>query len=210
MLELFCANIQGLEAVAEALPLSAYRREKLRQITNAQVLRQSLGAELLLIQAVRTLRPDAPLPLEIAVGDHGKPELIMDGLHFNLSHSGSRLLCGLSDSPLGVDVQQASPFRQALARRFFTEREYRSLLEEGDGGYAFTRLWCLKESYLKWLGQGLDRQLDTFELVFSDGEPRVEDDAGCRLRHWTEDSFHFALCASDKDSEISLQQLELP
>ena len=195
--------------VSEQAP-SEYRRDKLSRLKNERAYREGLSAELLLNRAVRTVSPEAALPLDIVAGEFGKPELRDGSIHFSLSHSGGRVLCALSDSPVGADIQRQTEARLALASRFFTESEYRSLLNAGDKDYAFTRLWCLKESYIKMLGTGLNTPLSSFEL--SEGEGGlfcVAGDGRCLLRHWERDGYHMALCALSDEEPDRIEQLSL-
>ena len=93
--------------------------------------------------------------LTLAVGPHGKPYFLhAPQLHFSISHSGRRWLCAFSDAPVGLDVQQHRVCqRQALARRFFSPAE--QLFLEQRAYAPFFDLWCAKESYLKYTGEGL-------------------------------------------------------
>ena len=92
-------------------------------------------------------------------GAHGKPYLEDLPVHFNLSHSGSMVLCGISDSQIGVDIQKKEPGNhERLWKRYFSDKEKelfslcRSLEEQEE---LFYRLWTHKEAYGKLTGEGL-------------------------------------------------------
>jgi len=91
-------------------------------------------------------------------------------LYFNLSHSGNWVLLGLSDSTIGVDVEQVRRINFNIARRFFSSRECEDLFSISDinnrTDYFFT-LWSLKESYIKAEGMGLSIPLDSFSIIKS-------------------------------------------
>lgn len=75
-------------------------------------------------------------------------------LHFSISHSGGRWVCAFADAPVGLDLQAHRPCRAlALSRRFFAPEEAEWLRSRGES--AFFDLWCAKESYLKFTGEGL-------------------------------------------------------
>ncbi len=109
-------------------------------------------------------------------GEKGKPALLNGqnslGLRFNVSHSGALgILAVTSDCEVGVDVetrQQVLEF-MAVARRFFSSREYEALctLDENLRQRAFLRCWTRKESYVKALGQGLACSLKSFSVSVS-------------------------------------------
>ena len=151
---------RGLSTVSEQ------RREKLARLRAQAPRLLSLGAALLLDRMLL----DAGLPPAgpFAFGEQGKPYLPgLPDMHFSLSHSGTWVLCALSDAELGCDVEGPRRFDPALARRFFHPDETAWLLSlpprEQDA--AFLRLWTLKESYLKAVGLGLSLPLDAFCIL---------------------------------------------
>ena len=74
---------------------------------------------------------------------------------FNLSHR-HHLVCiaGIFDGQIGCDTMdcQSKVNNKSLLKKKFTTKE-NQLIEENP--LNFTRLWCLKESYVKWLGIGI-------------------------------------------------------
>ena len=93
-------------------------------------------------------------------GKNGKPELSMDSsIFFNMSHSGEHALVGISEAPIGIDIEYMD--RKAnfdsLAPLIMTNKEKEKfyLLRENEKISAFYRLWTRKEAFVKCLGQGL-------------------------------------------------------
>ena len=189
---LFYADVSALDLRSPAIPLSAYRQERLQRVKSPLAKRQSLGAELLLQQALRVYAPEWKLPPEIAVKEDGKPYFPGQELYFSLSHSESIALCALSDREIGADVQQERPYNRNLARRFFTEAEQAYISGVEDPAYAFTQVWALKESYIKAVGKGLKTPLPSFSVAV-DGFSSE----GCgdhSFWHCCRDGFHFGVC----------------
>lgn len=121
------------------------------------------------IEGYRGLQPGV---YHIARGDKGKPYLVdVDDLFFNISHSGEYVVCALSDREVGVDIEKRTKARMAVAWRFFHEREVKRL--EASSGEVRDRLffdyWSVKESFLKYVGTGLTRPLNSFIVTFSAG-----------------------------------------
>jgi 4'-phosphopantetheinyl transferase len=91
----------------------------------------------------------------------GKPELLHNprNLQFNLSHSGSVALYGLTlEHEIGVDIEIIKACDELeLAQRFFTETEYQSLLglPPHERQQGFFQIWTQKEAFIKALGKGL-------------------------------------------------------
>lgn len=81
-------------------------------------------------------------------------------LHFSLSHSGDWAGCALAAVPVGLDLETPQrPRRIAeLARRVCTPAEQAELatLPAPAQARAFSRMWTLKEAWLKQQGLGID------------------------------------------------------
>ena len=163
MLRVYYAEVAAVPDQPGALPLSSYRLAQLSSCRSPQKRRQGIGAELLLIHALRSLKRDLPLPLMIEKEPGGKPFLSGTPIHFSLSHSGEIAACALCDAPVGIDVETERPLKEPLLRRCFSEEEQRRILSSEYPAASFTSLWTQKESYLKATGEGL-RSLGKIDL----------------------------------------------
>jgi 4'-phosphopantetheinyl transferase len=90
-------------------------------------------------------------------------------LEFNVSHSESvALLAFARGRALGVDVEQLRENfdQEAIARRFFSEKEQRQLaaLQPSERYQGFFRCWTRKEAYIKAQGTGLSLPLHQFDV----------------------------------------------
>ena len=109
----------------------------------------------LLAQGVRLVWGLDPLP-EIQRAEGGKPYFPREpGREFNLSHSGSLALCALDSRPVGVDIQVVKQWRTGLPSRVCAPEELAWLEGEREPWPAFTTLWAMKESRVKYTGRGL-------------------------------------------------------
>lgn len=113
-------------------------------------------------------------------GIHGKPYLEnRENICFNISHSGDYIVCALSDTPVGIDIEREMVARMNVAHRFFHPLEVESL--EKLSGRAQDRLffkyWSVKESFLKYTGSGLTRPLSSFRVDFADSDIVLYEDA---------------------------------
>lgn len=165
MLRLYWADVSRLPMEAEHDDLSAYRREKLRTLRPPEARRLSIGAELLLRQALFDCAPEIAWPPVITAEEHGKPTWNVEGLLFNLSHSGTIAACVIADRPIGLDVQEPCEYRDALVRHFFSPEEQAFLAASADKDKAFGLAWSRKEAYVKALGTGLTIPLSSFSVV---------------------------------------------
>jgi medium-chain acyl-[acyl-carrier-protein] hydrolase len=137
----------------------------------------------------------APDEVGFHLGPAGKPGLAgQSPIRFNLSHSGSCALVGITmNRDIGVDIEKSRPMPDALqmAKRFFSPGENRVLQELAGDPSAFFRCWTRKEAYIKGRGQGLSLGLERFEVAFAPGEParllRMEGEPEAPDRWWLAD-----------------------
>ena len=162
----------------------------------------TLAAGLLLRHALKDAADIDLKTAEVTQNQYGKPILADTEIHFNLSHSGERVICALSDRPIGADIQrvEAEP-RLKLARRFFQPDEVayiRSWPDLAQQAAAFCRLWALKESALKFTGLGLRLPLDEFEIQIGEKPALRCGKFAERLQFWEEATpeYQIALCSA--------------
>lgn len=154
------------------------RREKVNSLAVREKKNSSLAAGVILPLALKACGIAGEIKVENGLWE--KPRLISPkGVCFNLSHSGEWTVIAISDNEVGVDVQQVKPVDMRLAKRFFTEDEWRQTESAGDGATElFYRLWTVKEAYLKALGTGLNRPLNTFSVKLTAGGAKIDDGEG--------------------------------
>ena len=150
-----------------------YRQKKAMSFKFPKGKMQSLGVGLLLRKACEEAGLNGA-DERIAYGENEKPYLAeFPGVHFNLSHSGERVMCVISPFEVGCDVEIIKGDRGRLAERFFLPEEsawikhFESLEMQTE---AFYRLWTLKECYMKVTGRGMSLMPDKFALHVDDYE----------------------------------------
>jgi 4'-phosphopantetheinyl transferase len=119
----------------------------------------------------------APVTIEFEYGEWDKPCLVGSKLQFNLSHSESFAVVGVSQSqPLGIDIEavESLPDMVEVAQHHFSPAEQTDLFSlpvdrqlEG-----FYKCWTRKEAYIKADGRGLGIALDSFDVTL-DGTPKI-------------------------------------
>ena len=114
-------------------------------------------------------------------------------IHFSLSHSKTHILCGLSSTPIGVDIESPREINDRTLDFFSTpvELEYFHPLE----------LWVLKESYIKLFGKTLT---DVKNLHFTRlGEKIISPDKSVKSYLLQIDSCYAAVSFIGEETEIS-------
>ena len=106
----------------------------------------------------------------ISRGIKGKPFVVgHKNIFFNISHSGKYVVCAVSDREVGIDIEKRAKARMEVAGRFFHEQEVAMLksLSGTEQDRLFFNYWAVKESFLKCIGTGLTRPLNTFIVKFT-------------------------------------------
>lgn len=96
--------------------------------------------------------------------ENEKPFIVDSEIGFNISHSGDMVMCVCCNGRIGCDIQKINPYNEKVVNRFFTSGEIELLKRCNDKARVFTILWCLKESALKYSGEGISGGLDRYDF----------------------------------------------
>ena len=101
------------------------------------------------------------------------PQVIDAGFSFNISHTHSLIVLGVTKHrALGVDVENVLAREAAIevANRYFAPPEVAALhaAPRQEQQYRFFEYWTFKESYIKARGMGLSLPLDKFSFHYRD------------------------------------------
>ncbi|MFZ0912892.1 MAG: 4'-phosphopantetheinyl transferase superfamily protein [Candidatus Korobacteraceae bacterium] len=105
-------------------------------------------------------------------------------IRFNLSHShGLALYAFAYRREVGIDLEliQTDFGGEAVAERFFSPRELAQLraLSVELRAEGFFNCWTRKEAYVKARGDGLQIQLDSFDVSLTPGYPNALNSSDC-------------------------------
>lgn len=158
MTEIFIADIGKLNIDEIYHRLPAHRREKVDRCNLKRDKLLSAGAWLLLESVVGK-------DIEIRVSDNGKPYIMnKPDVFFNLSHSGNKVMCAVSDGEVGCDVEREDRVNLKIAERYFSRAEIDFINQNGNKEDAFLKLWTLKESFVKTVGLGMRLPFNKFTV----------------------------------------------
>lgn len=124
----------------------------------------------------------APEALAFTRGPKGKPyldgEFSDTGTQFNMTHTSHMALVAVAmHREVGIDIERIRDNLQweKLARRYFSEQEYRGFRElPGESKLrAFFTCWTRKEAVLKAIGTGLGGGLASFDVSVDPDAPPV-------------------------------------
>jgi 4'-phosphopantetheinyl transferase len=121
-------------------------------------------------------------PADVQIGFHekGKPFFSdFPDFRFNITHGGNIVAVAFcEDNEVGIDVEAADRrVNLEIAERHFTaaEANYIRNTPPEQRPLAFLRLWTIKEAYLKMIGTGLSKPLDSFEIQYDKGKIKIYD-----------------------------------
>ena len=189
----------------ETQPL--WRREKIDALRRLPDKIQSLGAGILLQKAL----PGSDLN-QIRFGENGKPFLSgRDDIFFSISHSEKKVVCAFSDRPVGADIEKRFHFDSDLIHHVYLDSETEYITANfPDPDAAYTDLWTIKESLMKYLGTGLS--LDPRDIRIDLAPPvtaycKSADCAGLSFTLLGGDDYSLAVCSEYGDFPREIRRI---
>ena len=138
----------------------------------------------------------------VAVRENGKPYLIGSNLQFNFSHCLKRVICSVSASEVGCDVQDIRAMNPRVVSRFYNPDEGMLLSADHNSDEHFTKLWVLKEAILKYKGDGIAGGLSEYsfpEYLMSDSFSAY----GVNFKSFEKDGYIYGVCYEDDEITVS-------
>lgn len=151
---------------------------------------------------------------DLVYNEFGKSSLCRKDIFYSISHSEKYVTCAISNKMVGIDIQKhIEKFEEIISFFSTSEKEYlasislhRLLIKE------FFKIWTVKESYVKFLGKGLYKELDSFSLFFDkkkiiDGD-RILKDILYKNFSISEEYTMSVVASSDDSYEIRYVEVE--
>lgn len=140
-----------------------------------------------------------------SVGMHGKP--YHHARCFNLSHSGKYVVCVTGKEEVGCDIQKRKPVHDRIMSRFFTEEEQKYVQAADDlkKEEYFTKIWALKESYMKMTGEGLTRNLQEISLHIEDDIRIMDKEKEADVHFIVQQLEEYIITVCAREKEISVE-----
>lgn len=199
---------------ARICEISDERRARIEKAARTETKLELLASGLLAKKAVSIVFGiENP---EFVKNKFGKPYIAgHTNCFFNISHSGKRVICALSDSECGVDIEKIEAPAQIdmIASKFFSIYERNAVMLSANPVEAFTRLWTLREAYVKMRGKGFDIPLASLSCTFPHGKAhiceygKVQEDA---VFHEIRDIYGYrATVCTFGEKDFSLEKTEI-
>ena len=127
----------------------------------------------------------------------GKPRFENEPLFFSVSHSEKKVVVAISQGEVGIDVQKIKTKKLRIMERKYHTNEIVNISDDED----FTLIWCAKESYGKYLGEGIsyESKKNDFSLLLAKEKVFTN---GCNFTTRKHEDYVYCLCA-EQDEEIT-------
>lgn len=130
----------------EKIDKKKLRDDKNRTLAGATLLKKGLEK--------MGVNPD----VRINVSEKGKPYI--EGVFFNISHSGDKAVCAFGSSEIGVDIEKINPLSERLMDKIALPNERAKI----SAAKQIVRLWTRKEALAKCVGEGLGEEIFKTDL----------------------------------------------
>ncbi len=163
-------NIQNMTDDEYNCAYSLMRKEKQHRVDRFRFQddkKRTVAGEMLARKAISEKCNVKPEEIVFATEKQGKPFAEGISIHFNISHSEDFVVCAVSDTPVGIDIEKIRPVNLKTAKKFCNEDELlyifgympaeEDLTETTDIDLLtrFFEIWTKKEAYGKCIGEGL-------------------------------------------------------
>ncbi|MGK0550650.1 4'-phosphopantetheinyl transferase family protein [Enterococcus faecalis] len=148
--------------------IEADRRDSIEKFRFYVDKKRSLIAGLLVKAMVNEVYPSQNSEIAFFKNYYGKPYIKgFSNIYFNISHSGDFVCCSISDTEVGVDIEKINTNLDIeFFENIFSDEEWSQVMDKKSNNYdVFFSLWTLKESYVKKIGRGLSKELNSFSII---------------------------------------------
>lgn len=123
----------------------------------------------LLVKKLLAKEMDVPeQKIQLTKTSFGKPYVIDDMRHFNVSFSNEMFMMVTNNTEVGADIEfikDINDIDDVISHFAPEEQTALSSLQHAEKIECFYRLWVLKESYIKAIGKGFSCPLDSFYIA---------------------------------------------
>ena len=154
-------TLQEEEYAQAACRLSPSRKAHIDRLRRPEDRKRSLAAGILVERLVKSRWGISHCQLHRR--ENGQPYLTGCDLFVSISHSGRYVACAVSQTPVGIDIEEVKPVDMQITRHVCTPEELQSLPQPLPEGVcreeailrSFYEIWTAKEAWFKKQGTGI-------------------------------------------------------
>ena len=88
-----------------------------------------------------------------------KPYIPNNPFYFNISHSKNTVVIVIDVQEVGIDIEYFDRYNTKLLNKIFNDNEINQIETSPTPNKEYSKIWCMKESYLKCLGTGIKKDM---------------------------------------------------
>ena len=101
---------------------------------------------------------------ELTFNKYNKPYLKNRNIYFNISHDKNTTVLVNRDKEIGVDIEYYT-YKESVMKKYYNEFEQQEIINSNNKEYEFTRIWVMKEAFVKMKGQGISYGLQNVDTT---------------------------------------------
>lgn len=101
---------------------------------------------------------------ELTFNKYNKPYLKNRNIYFNISHDKNTTVLVTCDKEIGVDIEYYT-YKESVMKKYYNEFEQQEIINSNNKEYEFTRIWVMKEAFVKMKGQGISYGLQNVDTT---------------------------------------------
>ncbi|MHA7059716.1 4'-phosphopantetheinyl transferase family protein [Aquimarina sp. M1] len=134
---------------------------------------------------------------------YGKPFLKDSSMHFNISHSGNKVVCIFSKQAIGIDIEEIQDIEFSLFENVFLDREMEQIRDLGIA--KFYEYWTKKEAIIKAIGKGMSISLLDINV---ENESTVYNNDKWNTTSYVMDNVHCSIASQYPENKIRQIQIQ--
>lgn len=211
MIEVYCTNLkESIDETTYQSLLSHVSKERVQKTIKMRFRDdrvRSLLAEALVQYYLKQKLNICKENISIVQNNFGKMYLKdIPNLFFNISHAKDWVICGWSDTEIGIDIELIDSHRIIIEDCFFSSKEmtYFDQCMPKEKIDLFYQLWTIKESYLKYIGTGFNRSPKSFTVHLDSPDIKIysEQYENVKIYSLNFDEFYkLAVCCGDNETD---------
>lgn len=137
-----------IQALYEKLPRSVKKKANARKDT--PMFRPTIMEYFVVKQQL-----DLEDGTDFSYNKYGKPS-VKDKKYFSIAHQKDILAVAVSTHEVGIDIQKKMKFTQKVAKAICSDEEYQMVVSSEDPDLELTKIWAMKDSFIKMKGTTVD------------------------------------------------------
>lgn len=141
------------------------KQKKVNDYKDEDNKKRSVAGEMLAKKMIANECGISPEKINFKTGVFGKPKIVDININFNISHSDEIVVCCISNTPIGIDIEKIKPLKSNILHKVCTTEDLFYILGKTLEGNCFElseeqlkrfyEVWTAKEAYFKCIGTGI-------------------------------------------------------